>query len=80
MDLFLSSPVLGNHVPRTPWLPAPAPLNNFQTQLLLFDVGTNGNCFFNRFVFCAGTVKKKASYHKYVHCMLDWTERVEMCS
>ena len=79
MDLFSSSLVFANHVPRTPWLPAP-PLNNFRTQLLLFDVGANGNCFFNRFVFYAGTVKKKASYHKCVHCTLDWTERVEMYS
>ena len=76
MDLFLSSPVLGNHVPRTPWLPAPP--QQFPSTALLFDVGANGKCFFNRFVFCAGTVKKKASYHKYVHCMLDWAERVEM--
>ena len=31
MDLFLSSPVLGNHVPRTPWLPAPP--NSCKAQL-----------------------------------------------
>ena len=78
MGLFLSSPVLGNHVPRTPWLPAPPSTISKHSKALLFDVGTNGKCFFNRFVFCAGTVKKKASYHKYVHCMLDWAERVEL--
>ena len=79
MDLCLLSPVLGNHVPRTPWLLAP--LNNFQAQLcysmweLIESVFLQSTCF-----FFAGIVKKKASYQEYVHCMLDWAERIEMCS